>query len=233
MPSQSRYTRQSRRNDAWLEPCSVGGMAARAIVGFLATVVLLVAATQCGGESAGVGGDGGKPGNQPIPTNHRPAAPACPSDRPPGVNIDGGVLDGGVNECVHDSDCTMGKNGRCLPSGGNRAGNICSYDACNMDSDCPSGQLCQCGQAGGMYGRYGNSCIPSNCRVDSDCGANGYCSPTYDTTCGSRNGVVGYYCHTPGDDCVNDDQCTEAGIGYCAWQPTTSKWSCSYGVCSG
>jgi Cys-rich repeat protein len=118
----------------------------------------------------------------------------------------------------------------------------CSYDECTTDDACPANNLCQCGTATGE-GRTANTCVPSNCRVDSDCGAGGSCSPSYGTTCGALFGVVGYFCHKAADECtkdecVNDSDCTSteagpAGSGYCAWDPTSSAWSCFYGVCAG
>lgn len=134
----------------------------------------------------------------------------------------------------------MGTNGRCLPPNGNASGDYCTYDACSSDGDCGTGKVCVCGAPEAPYGRAGNTCVQGNCQVDSDCGATGYCSPTEATSCGSRSGVVGYYCHTAEDDCTNDSDCSGAsdggptqGPGYCAWQPTVGKWACSYGVCTG
>ena len=188
------------------------------------------------------GGDGGGhpgnpdtgPANPNPPTNHRPAPVACATTRPPGLNEDAGVDSGLPGLCTNDSECTQGTNGRCLPPGGNAAGDLCSYDQCATDSQCPSGNVCQCGAPGGTYGRAGNTCVPSNCKVDADCGNGGYCSPTEAPSCGSRSGIVGYYCHGPGDACTNDSDCIDGGVGgYCAWQSMTGKWACSYGICSG
>jgi hypothetical protein len=177
--------------------------------------------------------------NLPAPTNHRPTATACATTRPPGVNEDGGTDAGFPGTCTNDSECTQGKNGRCLPPQGNAAGDFCSYDECATDSDCSGGAVCQCGAADPPYGREGNTCVQSNCRTDSDCGAGGFCSPSESTSCGSRSGVVGYYCHTAADACNNDSDCTDAGMGvpnaggYCAWQPMVNHWECSYGICAG
>jgi len=175
------------------------------------------------------------------PANHRPTATACSTTRPPGINGDAGAPDSGIpGQCTSDADCTMGTNGRCLPPNGNFAGDVCTYDECSSDGDCGSGKVCVCGAPEPPYGRAGNTCVQGNCQVDSDCGATGYCSPTVDASCGSRSGVVGYYCHGADDDCTNDSDCSGAndggptqGPGYCAWQPTIGKWACSYGVCSG
>jgi hypothetical protein len=75
-----------------------------------------------------------------------------------------------------------------------------------------------------------NICLTGNCRVDADCGPGGFCSPTWDLACGQSNGVVGYYCHTPRDTCVDDIDCVDGTkAGYCAW--SVDRWRCSYSVC--
>jgi hypothetical protein len=120
------------------------------------------------------------------------------------------------------------------------AGHTCSYDECVIDTDCGAGKLCECGVSLGTNGsdgtpmRSGNRCMPGDCRIDADCGANGFCSPTLDTTCGPYDGLVGYYCHTPNDECTNDDQCKDGGgPGYCAREPTAGKWICAHAFCAG
>ena len=239
----------------WRAPCWGHAMPTRttppaprgpAVLGPLLLLALCTAhcgsttSTSPGNTDAGANHDGGPPTLMP-PMDHRPTAAACSTTRPPGLDEDAGIPDSGfVGQCTRDADCTMGNNGRCLPSGGNAAGDYCTYDACSSDSDCGSGKVCVCGAAEPPYGRAANTCVPGNCRVDSDCGAKGYCSPTEATSCGNRSGIVGYYCHTAGDDCTNDGDCSGVddggptmGPGYCAWQPASSKWACSYGVCSG
>ncbi len=165
---------------------------------------------------------------------------------------DGGAFDaGGSGECTADSQCTAGVNGRCEPPSGH--GGIafppgvgfCSYDECSASAPCASGHICSCGASDGSGGRSANTCLPSNCNSDADCGADGYCSPTFDTTCGAFDGVVGYYCHKAADECTvdectNDSDCKGAldgggfeGPGYCAWDTSRSRWTCSYSVCAG
>jgi hypothetical protein len=179
------------------------------------------------------GGDAAHPGPLPPPTNHRPAPVGCSTTRPPGINEDAGagVDAGGEGPCTNDSQCTAGTNGRCTPPQHNGFP-TCQYDQCFTDSQCGKGGVCECGQPDGQ-GRDPNTCLNGNCSVDSDCGPGGYCSPSYDTTCGAYDGVVGYYCHTAGDLCTNDEQCTGEGAGYCAYQPTTGHWACDYGFCAG
>ena len=109
----------------------------------------------------------------------------------------------------------------------------CAYAQCTTDDNCGSDGVCQC-----AANDRPNTCLPSNCQIDSDCGEGGYCSPS-PGTCGPYYGTAGYFCHKAcaHDECVDDTDCpTEAGVspaGYCAWDPTQSKWACSYGFCSG
>ncbi len=120
---------------------------------------------------------------------------------------------------------------------------MCTYDECSSATPCASGNICICGTEDGALGRTANTCLPSNCSSDSDCGKGGYCSPTYDTMCGPYDGIVGYYCHEATneclvDECVNDKDCMGkdgggGNAGYCAWDSTSSKWTCAYAFCSG
>ncbi|HVR00933.1 MAG TPA: hypothetical protein VMT47_02275 [Polyangia bacterium] len=165
------------------------------------------------GGSGGVGGMSGR-----VPQKHRAAAVACPTDRPAGLctapNVDAGF------GCAKDADCTAGTNGRCS-SGGRLAGCQCSYDTCSMDADCAQmGGPCECrSTAQGIVAPATttsvNVCKMGNCRVDHDCGAGGYCSPSLGS-CGNYGGVVGYYCHTTKDTCVDDSDCqVRGGAGDC------------------
>jgi hypothetical protein len=78
----------------------------------------------------------------------------------------------------------------------------------------------------------GNTCLTSNCRVDADCGAGGYCSPADNvSSCGS---VLGYFCHTASDMCLDDSDCTGSGMGpqVCTYVPTAGHWECkTSGLC--
>src|SRR5207237_924742 len=47
-----------------------------------------------------------------------------------------------------------------------------------------------------------NFCVAGNCRIDSDCGINGFCSASGEPS------IVGYFCHTPQDTCINDNDCS-------------------------
>jgi hypothetical protein len=142
---------------------------------------------------------------------------------------------GTVAVCSVDSQCTAGTNGRCLAPG-RLAGCFCSYDTCFADSDCKLGGPCAC-RGTGTVGA--NTCLAGNCRVDADCGPGGSCSPTYDFGCGRYLGIVGYYCHTKNDTCLDDSDCVPAGapIGApaadCRHNPATGAWTCATGQCAG
>jgi Cys-rich repeat protein len=98
-----------------------------------------------------------------------------------------------------------------------------------QDTDCPTGQTCACHGAAYSSGA-GNTCIQGNCRVDSDCGSGGYCSPAENSmSCG---GVLGYYCHTAADLCVNDSDCG-SDLQVCTYSTTAGHWECQMeGLCA-
>ncbi len=144
-----------------------------------------------------------------------------------------GTINAGLTGCKSDVECndaTKGKNGRCVQS---RIGYVCSYDGCFADPDC-GGKVCQCRAPAKVASTNTNHCLgDSNCAVDGDCGAGGFCSPTLGT-CGNYTGVVAYRCHTPGDQCIDDADCTtDGGFGYCAYNSLTSTWQCSSTQCAG
>lgn len=112
-------------------------------------------------------------------------------------------------------------------SGGGALECSCTYATCAGDSSCPTGQTCAC--AGSPYtGGSDNTCVQGNCRVDADCeGGSGYCSPALNAnSCGS---ILGYYCHTPNDQCVNDTDCQDTTMGpqVCTYAPTDGRWECA------
>jgi hypothetical protein len=80
-----------------------------------------------------------------------------------------------------------------------------------------------------------NRCTQAgNCRVDADCGASGYCSPSYSIACGINMPIVGFFCHTVNDECIDDSECQVSpttGQGFCAFDPLAKRWVCSDRVC--
>lgn len=134
----------------------------------------------------------------------------------------------GEDACAQDEHCTRGENGRCEDFRGEFR---CTYDECFVDSSCNQGGPCAC--EGGFWSDS-NVCLPGNCRTDADCGSAGYCSPTMGD-CGNYSGVIGYYCHTPEDTCLDDTDCNSGAIGpgYCMYRPELAHWACGYGQCVG
>lgn len=165
-----------------------------------------------------------------VPTNHRTDDSQCATPTPAG-NCPIQVMPMGSGACSKDTDCTAGTNGRCVEEGGGALYCGCTYDTCAGDSACATGEVCAC-HGSAYVGGQGNTCEPGNCRVDSDCGVNGYCSPSINPmSCGS---LLGYYCHTAADECVNDTDCTGGAQGpnVCAWSSTVNHWQCKLeGLC--
>ncbi len=192
---------------------------------------------------AGVGRDGGaQPADASVTIDggldgggipHRAEAAACDNDRP-SVVPDGGfgrsIPDGGGANgyCNADADCQRGDagpDGRCTVSP-SFPEPLCTYDRCFADSDCGDAGVCACRDPDWALA---NVCVPSNCRVDAACGPGGYCSPTRGG-CGPFTGVVGYYCHTPNDQCMTDSDCVSS---YCVYDSATARWTCGMLDCSG
>ena len=208
--------------------------------------VLCVAAT------TGCGGKGAEPskGQVPsilgrIPANHRASdmqcrqpAPAGTCSASPDCADDGGISDCLTSSsswqwtCLSDGDCAdAGVGGRCA-AWTTLAGCSCTFDRCVGDSDCPKGQTCACHGSPYMLGS-GNACVPGNCRIDADCGAGAYCSPTPALPCNQDPRVlycqgVGYYCHTPKDECVDDGDCEAVGSPGCLYDATAGYWKCEF-----
>lgn len=178
-------------------------------------------------SSGSTGSGGGAPGR--TPKVHRASGTTCPPDRPAGQTAPQQPSD----TCKTDADCAMGKNGRC--SGFVGAPNHCSYDACSSDADCGSVTACQCRNPAAFQA---NTCVHGNCRVDADCGAGAYCSPsavTLDPTCmfGIDVGSIGYFCHTPGDACVDDSDCGGGSQSMCLFDVASMRWACHVLMCTG
>ena len=178
-----------------------------------------------GGSTSSSGGSSSSSGGSSsgvVPDHHRTDDGQCSQPAPAGNCNFGGSSGGGM--CSSDTECTDGGvNGRCVESQGGVAFCGCTYDTCMHDTDCASGQACAC--HGSTYNSGGNTCMAGNCRVDTDCGAGGYCSPSYDPTgCG---GLLGYFCHTAADLCVNDRDCATTGGPQVCWYTTaTGRWEC-------
>ena len=151
-----------------------------------------------------------------VPAYHRADDSACAGAAPAGNCSFGG----GSGMCSMDSACTSGVNGRCNMNNGGAVFCRCTYDLCAHDTDCPTGQACAC--HGAAFHPDSNECIAGNCRTDSDCGSAGFCSPTI----GGCGGLAGYYCHTAGDLCIDDSDCTTGSGQACQYVTTSSRWEC-------
>lgn len=160
------------------------------------------------------------------PTAHRAAGAMCDDVRGPGAMVDPTFP--GI-ECLNDSDCTDGHNGRCI--GNNHDSYYCSYDECRTDAECGSGSVCEC--EGGFRGDH-NVCLASSCATDADCGPGGFCSPSQGD-CGAYLGTIGYFCHTCDDECVNDTDCGDGSEwgSYCMYDQGVGHWRCSDSQCAG
>jgi hypothetical protein len=190
------------------------------------------------------GGVTGKYAGQ-IPLNHRPTDAQCSTPAAPGtceVTLPEGISMSGPGGCTTDGDCAAGINGRCVNSNSGALFCACTYDTCMHDTDCPNGQTCAC--HGSPYTDLGNTCVSGNCRVDADCGAGGYCSPSPALRGCGDDLLAGYYCHTAGDLCIDDSDCTTTntvntnpdmvpGLPVCAYSTTDTRWECFFtGVCA-
>ena len=136
-----------------------------------------------------------------------------------------GELDEGEDQ---NGNGRLDSNGRCVNSGRFAQ---CTYDECFNDEIC-GGTVCLCRPEGSIRN---NRCLSrGNCLTDQDCGENGYCSPTLGN-CGNYGGVVGYFCHTPDDLCVNDSECMDSrmGPGSCRFISQNNRWECEYTECVG
>jgi len=171
-----------------------------------------------------------------VPKKHRAASKPCDTTRPATepTNIpDGGGFGDGYITCRSNAECTAGTNGRC--NGNSHDGWRCTYDACFADGECGGGSgVCECE---GAFRSDANQCLgEGNCRVDADCGAAGFCSPTLGS-CGHYGKTSGYFCHTPSDECVDDEDCSGQGqfgqTPYCAYDKNVGRWKCSTAECAG
>jgi len=152
-----------------------------------------------------------------VPQNHRASSSTCPPQRAPGAIDSACNYDAGPPvACLRDTDCSAGKNGRCLDAPPVVCATACSYDACFADPDCP-GNVCDCRPS--ASDSRANVCAGGNCRIDADCGPGGYCSRSASCT------TISYFCHTANDTCVDDGDCPLNQS--CIYQPQVQAWACS------
>ncbi len=151
------------------------------------------------------------------PADHRASAPLCAAER------GAGTPGGGAASCTKDADCTQGANGRCMEvticGGPCQLLTECTYDACGADADCAPRGVCVCRTQ--ATANTANYCLASGtCRTDADCGDQKYCSPSP----GACGRPPTFYCHTSGDECIDDADC-DAGV--CRYDTTLTRWRCT------
>ncbi len=160
-------------------------------------------------------------GKAAFPYQHRDAALECPATPKPEGERSVRSPDAGVPPvadetwCSYDSDCSKGKNGRCVSHG--HMASHCGYDECATDADCKDGKVCACDHDG-------NSCVSANCHTDADCGGRG-CSPAYGHSCNGFSTLWGYYCHTAKDSCTDDSDCS-GSTSHCIYSSEDARWVC-------
>ena len=163
-----------------------------------------------------------------VPEKHRAVATKCDGIRSASAPV--APPTGSMALCRTDSECTQGRNGRC--TGNPHDGWACTYDQCEIDSACGA-FVCEC--EGGFRSDNDVCLAQGNCRVDAECGSQ-YCSPTLGD-CGDYTKTVGYYCHTPKDECIDDVDCPKSDAAfvrpYCAYDHKVSHWKCSTSQCAG
>jgi hypothetical protein len=169
----------------------------------------------------------GTGGMLPEPELHRAMAETCTGTPPMGNPIPDPS-----GECMQDADCVAGDNGRCVwPFGGS---NVCMYDECFSDADCGGVAVCAC-RIDESFGF--NRCFQGNCRVDADC-PGGYCSPSgvhIYSSCmtGISAGSIGFFCHTPEDECIDDADCGMPDAAACLFDVSSTRWACQELLCTG
>ncbi|HOU94464.1 MAG TPA: hypothetical protein PLU22_25610 [Polyangiaceae bacterium] len=165
-----------------------------------------------GGAPSGGVASGGAPsgGSTPVlpprePEVHRAEARSCVGVHDPAEPN----LDYASGDCRTHADCTEGEGGKCVNGQGSSYGYLyCVYDTCETDADCDPGMVCYCTESTAAR------CLSiGNCQTDADCAAGSYCSPSMSWDCGGYRPIDGFHCHTPGDTCIDDADCT--GDDYC------------------
>ncbi len=176
-------------------------------------------ATASGGASGSGGsvGTGGTTMTRREPAEHRPRAASCVGVHDPPEP----VITSEYSECITHADCTDGVNGKCVTGIGMAwSTGFCDYDQCATDADCDPGMVCYCSASDSAR------CLwTGNCLTDADCGAGNYCSPSMGTDCGGYHSIDGFHCHTAGDTCSDDADCT-GDREYCDYDEYGNRWEC-------
>ena len=168
------------------------------------------------GGSGGTGSGGGGAAGTSCAT-HRATPVSCPQS-----------VASTMQTCQSDADCggvmMFTTPGRCVSFNGQMQ---CSYDTCLSDDDCGARPAtCVCAGQWFVYSHVapGNGCKTGNCRDDGDCAGSG-CAPSVGFGA-TFYGYVGYFCHTPQDQCRCDADCTSP-LSSCAYNPEIGAWACA------
>ena len=181
----------------------------------------------CGGTTAATPDSGTSTPKEPK--RHRTLAVDCDPTRPTT-----GDPQPGAPGCQSAAECT-GTNARCVFDF-LQAKNVCSADECSKDTECTGTRVCACRLPPELGA---NRCTNGNCRTDGDCGVagKGYCSPSADQIFKNcplpEPGSLGYFCHAPADECVDDADCGGGQPGsYCVFSPQKSHFACITPLCT-
>lgn len=125
-----------------------------------------------------------------------------------------------MSTCAGDSDCGAYPPGVCS---GPDFYCSCKYP-CTHDDECGAGAICVC-NTGGSHPFYNYlGCMRAGCRSDADCDG-AHCSLAF----GRCFELLGFYCHTPEDECGGDRDCIDLDLGdRCAYSEETGRWYCDY-----
>jgi hypothetical protein len=183
------------------------------------------------------GTDGGPPCSPSDACASDSDCTAGPNGRCIGLEGNGdGPLTCTYDECFRDSDCDGGACA-CRPSASSAAANFCFTSGnCTIDSDCGPGGWCSPSLVGMGFCTCGSYALCP----DAGPGSIGSCTESVDggppqpVPCicdpGDVCGAPAYFCHTPCDTCVNDDDCT--GGGRCEYDRRKGIWDCFATPCT-
>lgn len=136
------------------------------------------------------------------------------------------------DECARDDDCAEGACA-CRASASSSEANDClSPSECRTDADCGANGFCSPSLVGmgfcacPTYDLCGDTGPHTGCTVSIDGG------PPTDVPClcGDTCAPPGFYCHTPCDECANDEDCT--GRGFCLFDARERRFACRAAICT-
>ena len=123
--------------------------------------------------------------------------------------------------CLADSDCTLGRHGRCPLVLGTT---LCVHAQCATDADCEAGRVCRCLDEGGSGDPQ---CVgPTSCGSDGDCPGGQSCKE--DESVAGAPLIWRLHCTTELDECSSMADCPEGGAmhGFCGFDFARKRWAC-------